>query len=223
MSGVLLSHETVDGALRMITALADETVLGSVGAGITLVDSRGRKTSRASSGPLVEEADRLQYELDEGPCLTAWATRTLVRIDDTATELRWYEWCQRVLASGLRSTLSAPLLAGDEALGAIKLYAREPAAFHPRDEHLLVLFAAQAAVLVANLQAHAAAVRLSEDLKTALRSRDLIGQAKGILIANRGVDEDEAFRLLAAASQRQNVKLVEVARSIVESARSGRP
>lgn len=75
MSGLLLSKETVGTALRLVTSLAAQMVPGTVGAGVTLIDDRGRPTSRGSSDEVVAEADRLQYELDEGPCLMAWRER----------------------------------------------------------------------------------------------------------------------------------------------------
>lgn len=217
MSGVLLSEETVSTALQLVTALALETVPGSVGSGVTLIDDRGRPTSAASTDALVEQADALQYELDEGPCLSAWAQRAVVRVDDTAAEHRWSRWCGEVQPLGLRSALSTAMVAGDIALGAIKVYARVPDAYDARSEHLLTLFAAQAAILLSNVQTHERAQQLSDGLKDALTSRDVIGQAKGILMGQDGIDADTAFALLAAASKRENRKLRDVAQDLVES------
>lgn len=84
MSGVLLSAETVDTALRLVTSLAAATLPGTVGAGVTVIDERGKWT-RAASDAVVEQADTAQYELDEGPCLTARAERRTIRIGDAAT------------------------------------------------------------------------------------------------------------------------------------------
>src|SRR4051794_24970297 len=96
MSGLLLSEETVNTALRLVTSLAADTIPGTAGAGVTLVDDGGRKTSAGASDPLVERADSLQYELDEGPCLTAWAQRALIRIDDIPADRRWPQWSAAV-------------------------------------------------------------------------------------------------------------------------------
>jgi hypothetical protein len=92
MSGLLLSQETVDTALHTVATLAQATLAGTVAAGVTLVDTQGRKTTAAASDALAERADALQYELDEGPCLTAWAERTLVRVDDVDHDERWPRW-----------------------------------------------------------------------------------------------------------------------------------
>lgn len=222
MSGVLLSEETVASSLVLVTSLASETLPGAGGAGMTLVDGNGRPTSAAATDEHVEYADRLQYELNEGPCLTAWAERRVVRIDDVADEPRWPRWCPAI-SHQVRSVLSAPLVAGDQALGAMKVYASAPDAYGAREEHVLGLFADQASVLIANMQSHEEAQQLSDGLQTALRSRDLIGQAKGIVMERNGVGEDTAFAILAAASQRQNLKLTEVARALVDGSTRRRP
>lgn len=215
MSGLLLSQETVSSSLQLITALAHDTIPTSLGSAVTLVDDRGHRSVAATSDATVEQADALQYEMNEGPCLTAWAHRTSVRIDDTRSESRWPRWCGAVQQFGVVSVLSTPLVAGDRALGAMKVYSDQPAAYGPDAERRLGMFAPQAAVLVANMQSHQAATELSEGLKDALGSRDVIATAKGILMARDGIDADSAFRLLVSASQREHTKLRDVAQAIV--------
>ena len=107
--------------------------------------------------------------------------------------------------------MSAPLVAGDRSLGALKVYARRPGAFDRHAEHLLVMFAAQAAILLANVQSVEIARRLSDGLKDALRSRDLIATAKGILMAREGVAEEPAFAVLVAGAQREHKTLRDAA------------
>ena len=216
MSGMLLSQETVATSLQLITALAHDTIPASLGSAVTLVDARGRRSVAATSDDTVERADALQYELNEGPCLTAWAHRTSVRIDDTRSESRWPRWCGAVQQLGVVSVLSAPLVAGDRAPGAMKVYSHRPAAFDADAERRLSLFAPQAAVLVANMQSHQSATELSEGLKEALHSRDLIATAKGILMARNSCDEASALRLLVSASQRAHLTLRDVAQAIVD-------
>jgi GAF domain-containing protein len=218
MSGVLISHETLATSLLLVTHLAQETIPGTAGAGVTLID-RGRRAAAAASDPLVERADELQYALDQGPCLTAWRQRTLVRIDDVRSERRWPEWTAAVAQIGVRAVLSAPVIAGGDALGAIKVYAAEPARYDAHGERVLRLFAEQAAVLLANVRSHEDARLLSEGLKEALRTRDVIGQAKGMLMVRDGMGEDDAFAVLVRLSQQTNTKLRDVARKLVESAR----
>jgi GAF domain-containing protein len=217
LSGFLLSEETVSTAVRLVTSLAQDSIPGTAGAGVTLVDEWGGKATSAASDPVVERADSVQYELDEGPCLTAWAQRTLVRIDDVESERRWPRWCRAVQPLGLRAAMSAPLVAGNRPLGAIKVYARQPAAFDSHAEHLLVMFSAQAAILLANVQSLESARRLSDGLKDALRGRDVIATAKGVLMAREGIAEEPAFTMLVALAQQEHKSLRDVAGALVKS------
>lgn len=218
MSGLLLSRETVHTALTLVTSLAGETLPAAAGAGVTLLDEQGRKVTAAATDPVVEHLDGLQYELGEGPCLSAWGQRRVVRIDDLARDERWPRWVAAARQSAMRSALSAPLVAGDTALGAIKAYGREPGAFAERDEHLLTMFAAQSAILVANARSLENTRRLSEVLVDALRARDVINMAKGVVMATRRVDEDTAFALLVRDSQEEHRTVRELADTLVRSA-----
>jgi GAF domain-containing protein len=217
MSGLLLSEETVTTAVGLVTASATEAIPGVVGAGVTLVDERGRRTTSGASDPVVEKADGLQYELDEGPCLVAWAQRALVRLDDIDSDGRWPRWSRAVAPLGLRAAMSAPLVAGDRSLGALKVYARRPDTFDRHAEHLLVMFAAQAAILLANVQSVETARRLGDGLKDALRSRDLIATAKGILMAREGVAEEQALAMLLACARREHRTLHDAAHALVRT------
>lgn len=200
MSGLLLSRESVGSVLELIVSLAGTTITTAAGVGVTLVDPGGELTTTSASSPLVREADTLQYELDEGPCLAALADCAPKRIDDIAAERRWPRWCAAVAASGLRSVLTAPMATEDGCHGAIKVYATAPGAFGPSDERTLMTFAERAAVLVANTRAYERANRFSEQFKRTLRERDLITLAKGFLMGRDGVGEETAFdRLLSLA------------------------
>ncbi|MCR3750750.1 GAF and ANTAR domain-containing protein [Lentzea californiensis] len=217
MSGLLLSRETVATALHLVTSLAGEALPGTVGAGVSLLDEHGRRTTAAATDPLVEHLDGLQYELGEGPCLTAWEERHVVRVDDIAEDDRWPRWSAAAGDSVMRSALSAPLVAGGDALGAIKVYGREPGTFGERDEYLLTMFAAQSAILVANVRTFENATKLSEALADALRGRDMISIAKGIVMAREHVDEGTAFALLARNAREENRKVRDQAGSLLRS------
>ncbi len=219
MGAVVLSVETVDTTIELVTTLVTRTVPGTTGAGVTLVDDRGKRTT-AASDPLVEQADALQYQFDSGPCLTAWRDQMSIRIDDTSSETRWPQWTAAVAGLNVRAVLSVPLRTGAAAIGAMKVYSAQPNAYDARAEQLLELFAKQAAILLANTQTLSDARRLSAELTQALNNRDLIGQAKGVLIAQGAADGQAAFTMLAAASQRSNTKVHDVARQVVASARA---
>jgi GAF domain-containing protein len=217
MSGLLLSEETVETSLSLLSSLAHETVPASCGAGISLIEGRHRVSS-GSTDDRVRQADALQYELDEGPCLAAAAGREVVRVDDLRQDRRWPRWADAADSLGLRAALSAPLVAGSAGLGAIKVYADRPGVFDRRTEQLLTLFSAQAAFLVANVQSYDRARRLSEGMRQAVHERDLVGMAKGVLMGRHAVDEDTALRMLFSRSQEQGALLADTARAVVASA-----
>jgi GAF domain-containing protein len=214
MSGLLLSRETVDTALELVSALAATATAGTLGSAVTVVDEHGKR-SRAASNSAVEQADALQYEFDEGPCLTAWRTREPVRIDDTTTDGRWPRWNEAASRLGVRSVLSAPLLRGDESIGAMKVYCERPMNYGPQDEHVMRLLAAQAAILLANTQSLAEARRLSRQLTDALASRDAIAQAIGVLLAQGAASRQDAFATLAATARQSDRSVEDVARALL--------
>ncbi|MFI9007998.1 GAF and ANTAR domain-containing protein [Actinosynnema sp. NPDC053489] len=217
VSGMLLSAEAMGTALRLITAAAKEVFPGAIGAGFTLADLDGRRVTAAATDDVVARADALQYELGQGPCLTAWERRTAVRVDDLGREHRWPEWVAAVRGTGLRSALSTPVLAGGQALGAMKVYASEPGAFGGREEHLLTMFATQAGVLLADMRTTEDARRVDERLKDALRGRDAITLAKGIIISRDGADERAAFLTLAELARRRRATLRDTAEELVRT------
>lgn len=217
MSGVLLNETTVATALSTVTSLAADTIANSTGAGVSLLESTGTRITSAATDPLVEQLDDLQYQLDEGPCLTAWRDLTLVHSSGRGDDQRWPTWLPHAQALGIRSFLSAPLIHADSAVGAIKVYSTDADAFDARDEDLLRRFAAQATIFVGNVQAVRAAERLSDQLKESLQSRDLIAMARGILMERLAVGPDDAFRELTAESRRSQLPMRDVAARLVGS------
>ena len=214
MAGLVLSRETVDTAMELVTSLAATATSGTVGAGVTVVDEHGKR-SRAASNQAVERADALQYELDEGPCLTAWRTGELVRIDDTTTDARWPRWNDAVQSLGVRSVLSAPLIVAGESIGAMKVYCERPLNYGPHDEQIMRLLAGQAAILLANSQSLQEARRLGRQLADALASRDVVAQAMGVLLAQGATSRQDAFAALAAAARRAERPVEDVAHALL--------
>jgi GAF domain-containing protein len=214
MAGLVLSRETVDTALELVTSLAATTTPGTLGAAVTVVDEHGKR-SKAASNAAAEQADALQYEFDEGPCLTAWRTQEVVRIDDTTTDGRWPRWNEAASRLGVRSVLSTPLLMREESIGAMKVYCERPHNYGPHDEHVMRLLAAQAAILLANSQSLQEARRLSRQLTEALASRDAVAQATGVLMARGAGSAQDAFATLAAAARRTGAPVLDVARALV--------
>jgi transcriptional regulator with GAF, ATPase, and Fis domain len=142
----------------------------------------------------------------------------VVRIDDMSEAASEYpEFADSARQHGVRSLLSLPLVAGGEGLGALNLYAGVDRGFSDADLSLGVELASTASAVLANSSAYWGALELSEQLSQAMASRALIEQAKGMVMASSpGIGPDEAFAILRQASQRENVKLREVARRIVD-------
>lgn len=219
MSGLLLSEETVQTALDLVTSLALDTVGGAIGAGVTLIDAGGRRTSVAATSDLVVEIDELQYTLGEGPCLAVCAQGEPLMIDDLGHDERWPRWASAARTLGVRSTVSAPMTSLDRAFGAIKVYSDQPGVFTTTSALLLTRFAAQAAILLANVQSLDRAERLSESLQAALRARNLIATASGILMERYRLSEEQAFLRLVQDASRAQQELVDEATSVIRSPR----
>lgn len=215
MGELLVSDETIQSALDLVCSLAAATLPGTLGAGVTLI-KEGKKSTAAYSDEIVKRADALQYELDEGPCLAAWKQKATIRIDSMETERRWPKWCPAAAAMGMGSALSVPLLVREEPRGAIKVYSGSPHSYDEYGEQILWMFGQQAAAVLANVQAYAEAQQIGQQLKEALQNRDIIGEAKGILMERETIDDERAFAILREISQRRNAKLRDVARKIVE-------
>jgi GAF domain-containing protein len=201
MSGLLLPRESVDSVLDLVVTLAVPAMAGVAGAGVTLLDEAGGFTTTSASDEATRSADALQYQLGEGPCLTALAEGAPVCVADVTSDDRWPRWCAAVAESGFRAVLSVPLLTGGECEGAIKVYGREPDAFGTAEQTVLAKFAEQAAILVANARARDRADRFSEQFRSTLRERDVLNLAKGLLMEREGVDEDTAFAVLLAKAR----------------------
>jgi GAF domain-containing protein len=198
---------TTEALLRHIVMAAVAEVPGAQYAGITLVTGKEFAT-RAASGELAGRIDRVQYETGEGPCLDAARHYETVRCDDLRADDRWPRFGRQAAGLGVRSVLSFQLFAGGDSFGALNLYAADPAAFGEDSESTGILLASHAALAMA-------AARTEAGLLTAMDSREMIGQAKGILMERYKISGVEAFGLLVASSQAVNRKLRDIAGHLV--------
>jgi GAF domain-containing protein len=215
LSGILLTEQTVETALQLITSIARDALAGSLGAGVTLLGADGRPTTSASTESLIDDLDRLQYGLGEGPCLTAWASSTVVKANDLAAEQRWPLWSPQAVALGVRSVLSASLEAGDTSWGAIKVYAQAAQAYDERAEDLLRRLADQAAIFVSNVHTARSVQRIKQDVEATLRSRDVIATATGIVMSRKNLEYELAYRHLLSLARETRTPLKELAELMV--------
>jgi GAF domain-containing protein len=213
--------ENLGDTLTQVAALSVRALDAEL-AGISLVDNRGRALTPVYTDEASPEIDQAQYDAGRGPCLDAHDEGKVVRLDDTAAEDRWPEFAAAAEDHGIRSTLSLPLVIGDQAVGALNLYSREVAHFDQKHEEWGVVFAGQAAIALANANAYFEQTDLAGNLRQAMASRAVIEQAKGVIIASTGVDAEQAFELLRQQSQETNEKLRDIATAIVERQRRDR-
>jgi hypothetical protein len=198
----------LDETLGQIVVAAVQTVPGADSGGISFTED-GVVSSRNPTTPLVTDLDQLQTELYEGPCITAIdepADDGVVLAQDLAGEDagRWPRFAPHAVDAGYRAILSTQLTADKSMRAALNLYAREPCAFDQEARRTAGLFGVQAAILLYGHE-HVG------HLQRAVDSRDVIGQAKGILMERFTVSDDEAFQMLVRSSQETNMKLVDVA------------
>ncbi|HJR25908.1 MAG TPA: GAF and ANTAR domain-containing protein [Acidimicrobiales bacterium] len=217
LSRFFVGDGTLQETLSRVADLTVEAVEPVDLAGITMM-VEGRPKTAIFTDELAPEIDQAQYATGEGPCLDAFREQRVMRIDSTLREGPWPAFRDAAADHGIRSTLSLPLLVDKTAVGAMNLYASREHAFGEQDVETASLFASQAAIVLANAQAYWDARELSSGLSEAMEHRSVIEQAKGMLMAAQGIDEDAAFQLLISASQRENVKLRDVAQRIVDGA-----
>lgn len=216
----LFEPGTVSSTLQRIVDLAVMTIEGCDAAGIVLLDD-GAMTTPACSDPMVVELDNLQLRTSEGPCLDAAFGRGTFYAADLAEDPRWPQFGPAATTAGIRSLLAFPLTSGRSS--ALSLYARLPAAFGATDRAKGLIFATLAGLALDSAVGREDSERNAANLHEALRTRELIGQAQGILMERERVTADQAFNMLCRASQHLNVKLREVAETLVETGESPNP
>ena len=203
---------TLDASLESITFGAADTVPGIDYASISVTTSTGRIQTLAPTDPVAVEADELQYELRQGPCLEAVLEQPVVQVDELSRDLRWPDYGPRAAAMlGIGSQLAYQFRADPHIRGALNLYATKPHQIDADTREVGALFARLAAAALGW-------AREDETLHQALEARQLVGQAVGVLMERYRLDPDRAFSFLVRTSQNGNVKLREVAAGIVEDA-----
>ena len=193
----------VDGALRQI----------SVGIAVAVI------ATVAASDQTILDMDAGQYSTGQGPCVDASIEGRRFLTEALDTEQRWPDFTPKAQALGINAILSSPLLASDRPIGALNIYSRTADAFAPEDQELPSLFAAEASTLLTEASLDATDEQVASRFQQALRSREVIAQAQGVLMERTGVSEDEAFRLLRQFSVGTNTALQDRAGDVVDSTR----
>jgi GAF domain-containing protein len=210
------AEHSLDSLLHKVTDLAARVLPGEPQASLTIVREKGPLTV-ASSGQLALDLDHVQYGLGDGPCLFAATTGQPAEIVDTRADTRWPEFVGEAARHGCGSVLSYPLPPQELLSGGLNLYSSAPRAAEASTRRVAERFAAYAAVSVSNMYLYRTAVDRGHHLASALDSRAVIDQAKGILMERFRLTADQAFEALARVSMETNVKVREVAERFVST------
>ena len=221
LTRVLLDASTVTRALNDVVAATTVVVPHARLVSITLRDAAGRFFTPVEIPGIAADLDDVQYRTGSGPCLDAAAPGgPAYSLDqDLARSPAWPQFAAVATAHGLGAVLSTALLPSSRPAGltgALNIYA-DRGGITPTDRHRALLLATHASLALE----HARVAELAElertHLRRAIESRDVIGQAKGILMARQGLSADAAFGLLRRTSQELNVKLTEIAAALVDN------
>jgi GAF domain-containing protein len=206
----LAAAADLDDLLQRIVDLGEHHIDRCDGVSLMLIRGRSQISSPAFSSRVAYASDQAQYETDEGPCLEAIREHETIVIDDLESEVRWPAYRDAALRLGVRSMMSFRLFVLEDTMGALDFYSSRPHAFDGASRLLGEVFASHAAVALK-------AAIAESGLHTALRTRDVIGQAKGILMERERIGPDAAFDRLRTASQRQNRPLRELALELAQT------
>jgi GAF domain-containing protein len=223
LQDALLNTDSVEQFLHELAVRAARTVSGGMSCGMAL-RQRGRvpRTATACSDPLASEADRVQHQSGEGPAADVLRHGRRVRIHDTATHDQWPRFCRQAASLGIRSCYALPLVADGEPAGVLLLYARQPGAFGPEETSRAEKFAGHASGALTLSLRMTSCLDQNAQLRSSIVSRAVIDQALGVIMATERCSQDRAFALLRSVSQNSNVKLRDLAATIVTRA-SGEP
>ena len=206
----LVTPTPIENNLFELTSAAVALVDGVDCADILMVDG-GDYQSIAATSPIATTVDQAQKSTREGPCLDAAERDVIVRCNDLRDERRWPEFTSAALAAGVRSVMSIRLYTDGSDSGALNLFGFEPSSFSAEPEALAVMLATHAAAALIAANRH-------RQFESALASRDLIGQAKGLIMERFGVDAMRAFQLLTKLSQDSNTPVRTVAERLTGAA-----
>lgn len=217
LARIALADHSMETVMSTVAELVKRTVPGAHEVSMTLLD-KGVPCTVAFTGPLARDLDERQYERGYGPCLDSIAAGSPVHIPSMRIEQRWRGYVLEALSRGVGSMLCTPVPLQREVSAGFNVYGLEDDGFDAAGRELADTFAAYAGVALANMHLYETQGRVADQLRSAMESRAVIEQAKGILMGQRRCGAQEAFDLLVRLSQESNRKLREVAQALVDDA-----
>ncbi|HEX4221106.1 MAG TPA: GAF and ANTAR domain-containing protein [Pseudonocardiaceae bacterium] len=221
LTRVLLDTTSVAEVLDRVVVATREAIPEADMVSVTLRGPDGTYYTPAETDPIADELDQIQYEQGEGPCVDVARTPGLVlaEADDLDGDRPWPKFGRAAIERGYHSVVATALLPASrppQLVGALNVYSRHRLGLTSADRDIALLLATHASLALANVQANDNAALQAAHLRKAIESRDVIGQAKGILMSRRGIGADEAFQILRKVSQDLNVKLANLAETLTE-------
>jgi GAF domain-containing protein len=186
-------------------------------AGLLLADLRGGLQVLASTSEQTRMLELLQLQSNAGPCLQAYRTGQQVLIDDVDADTRWPEFAARANADGFGSVIAIPLRLRSERIGALNLFRRAPGRMTESDLLVAQALADVATIGILHQRVLTRGALVNSQLQTALNSRVLIEQAKGVLAERLGLDMDQAFVQLRTMARSSNRHLSDTARTVIDN------
>jgi GAF domain-containing protein len=207
---------SLEALLERVSDLAGRVLPGRPVTSVTVL-GRGRPVTAAASGELAAGLDEVQYRLGDGPCMSAATTGRPMAVPDTDRPEQWPEFARAAAERECSAVLSIPLPIRDGLSGALNVYAPRFSLVDGTTRRLAEAFGSRAAVVVANMYLYDSARERADHLQTALDSRAVIDQAKGILMERFKLTPDQAFAALTRVSMETNTKVRDVADHLVAS------
>jgi GAF domain-containing protein len=201
---------TQEDTVQTIAETALLSIPGVEHVGVSILDRHGRAQTMAATSDLVRELDRLQYGLDEGPCVDTLREASVISAPYIKDDPRWPRYVSAAVRLGLKAQLAVKLSLDEHGtVGGLNMYSTESEAIDPQAPGIADLFATHAALALGK-------AREVDHLNQALRTREVIGQAVGLLMAEYRLDADAAFAFLVRTSSHSNTKVRDIAERMVE-------
>lgn len=213
----ILAGVEIDAVLQAFCSELATAVPGADLVGVSILDRAGRPRTVASTNPAVNDIDTDQHRAGEGPSLEAAQSNSVIRARADEAKRRWPRFFEAVEDLGVSDYLAAPLVLDENRCGSLNIYCVGRDGFDHIDEASIAVLATSIETVVALTQRARAAEREVDGLRTAMRTRSDIDQAKGIIMALRGMSADHAFALLSEQSQNRNIKVSEIAAAMIRS------
>ena len=222
VTAIPANADFVDSSLRLVVALARATVGGADGASVTL-RRHGRLTTVAASDQTILDMDADQYATGEGPCVDAANEGRWFHAESLDEEPRWPAFTPKARALGISAILSSPLLVRDLPVGALNIYSRTATAFDIKDQQLAGVFATEVSDVLAAAGVDVTDEKFAGRFRLALRTREIIAEAQGIIMEREEMGDEEAFDVLRRSSRLSGRPIREEANRIIHSARRHQP